>query len=81
MRPASAALTRHSTEVMLTLHDGYCAGNPTFDKFIHMASTHGGLNQINSATFIMTMTYRAKGPMKSRDILPTIEPGYWPGVR
>ena len=68
-------------EVMLTLHDGYCAGNPTFDKFIHMASTHGGLNQINSATFIMTMTYRAKGPMKSRDILPTIEPGYWPGVR
>jgi hypothetical protein len=68
-------------EVMIVLRDGYCAGNPDFDKFIHMASTHGGLNQVNSATFVMTMTGRTKGPIKTRDVLPTIEPGYWPPVR
>ena len=38
-------------DVMLTLRDGFCSGHTTFQKFITMASTHGGLNQINSATF------------------------------
>ena len=59
----------HTPEVLLALRDGYCAGNPEFEKYIHMASTHGGLNQINSATFVMTMTGRVKGPMKSQEIL------------
>jgi hypothetical protein len=71
----------HTPEVMVVLRDGYCAGNPFFENYIHMASTHGGLNQVNSATFVMTMTGRAKGPMKSKDLLGIIEPGYEPTVR
>jgi hypothetical protein len=71
----------NTPEVMLATKDGYCAGNPEFEKFIHMASTHGGLNQINSATFLMSMTGQTKHPIRSRDILPTIEPGYQPAVR
>ncbi|MDB5293660.1 MAG: hypothetical protein JWL69_4901 [Phycisphaerales bacterium] len=67
-------------DVMLVVRDGYCIGLPEYERFVHMASTHGGLNQRNSATFVMTMTGRVKGPMKSRDILRTIEPGYVPGV-
>jgi hypothetical protein len=71
----------HPPEVMLTLKDGYCAGLPEYEKFIHMASTHGGLNQINSATFVMTMTGRVKGPMKSKQVLSVLEPGFEPVVR
>ncbi|HET6247440.1 MAG TPA: hypothetical protein VFE47_07085 [Tepidisphaeraceae bacterium] len=71
----------HPPEVMLVIRDGYCAGNPAFEKYVHMASTHGGLNQINSATFLMSMTGRAKKPLKSAEVLPTIEPGFWPSVR
>jgi hypothetical protein len=67
-------------EVMLVLRDGYCAGLASYERFVQMASTHGGLNQRNSATFVMTMTGRVKGPMKSRDILKAIEPGYVPAV-
>lgn len=71
----------HPPEVLLCLHDGYCAGNPDFERFIHMASTHGGLNQVNSATFLLTMTGRAKGPLRSKDILPTVEPGFDPSLQ
>ena len=63
-------------DVMLTLRDGYCSGHTTFQKFITMASSHGGLNQINSATFLLTMTGRATHPMRSADIIPTVAPGY-----
>ena len=63
-------------DVMLTLRDGYCSGHTTFQKFITMASSHGGLNQINSATFLLTMTGRATHAMRSADIIPTIAPGY-----
>jgi hypothetical protein len=63
-------------DVMLTIRDGFCSGHTTFQKFITMASTHGGLNQINSATFLLTMTGRASKPLRSADIIPTVVPGY-----
>jgi hypothetical protein len=71
----------HPPEVMLTLKDGYCAGLPEYEKFITMASTHGGLNQLNSATPIMSMTGRVKGPLKSKQVLSVLEPGFEPAVR
>ena len=65
--------------VMFTTKDGYCAGLTGYEKYITMESTHGGLNQINSATFLMSMTDgRVTGPMRSRDILSHIEPGFEP---
>ena len=67
--------------VMFTLKDGYCAGLKQFESFIDMASTHGGLNQINSATFVMTMCAdRPLGPMRSRDVLNWLQSGFEPVV-
>jgi hypothetical protein len=63
-------------DVMLTLRDGFCSGHTTFQKFITMASSHGGVNQINSATFLMTMTGRATHALRGADIVPTVAPGY-----
>jgi hypothetical protein len=69
-------------EVMFTTHDGYCAGMPSFERFIKIESTHGSLNQINSATFLLTMTHRPEYPttMPTRDVMKTIEPTWRPGV-
>jgi hypothetical protein len=62
--------------VMITLHDGYAAGLASFEKMMKIASTHGGLNQINTATFVMSMTKRITHPMRTRDVLQTLEPNY-----
>jgi len=45
-----------------------------------MASTHGGLNQINSATFVMTMTGLLRGAVRHQDVIGDVEPGYEPRV-
>ena len=71
----------HPPEVMVAIRDGYCAGRPEFERFITMASTHGSLNQVNSATFVMSMTGRAKHPLRTGEVMATIEPGYVPPVR
>jgi len=62
--------------VMLSIKDGWCVGQPGFEHFITMASTHGGLNQQNSATFVMSMTGRVKAPMRTWDVMGILEPGY-----
>jgi hypothetical protein len=73
--------TINPPDVMLTIRDGFCCGHASLQTFIKMASTHGGLNQGNSATFLMTMTGRAAKPLRSRDVMATIEPGYLLPVR
>ena len=71
----------HPPEVMVTIRDGYSAGRGGFETFIHMASTHGSLNQVNSATFVMSMTGRVKRPMRTKDVMAAVAPGYLPTVR
>jgi hypothetical protein len=64
--------------VMLSIRDGFSAGLSEYEKYIKMLSTHGGLNQSNSATFLMTMTGRVTKSVRHQDVLRTIEPGYEP---
>jgi hypothetical protein len=68
-------------DVMITLQDGYYMGLGFLELFIDMESTHGGLDQMNSATFLMTMTGRANKALRSEDVLRTIEPGYIPPIK
>jgi hypothetical protein len=67
--------------VMLSLKDGYCAGYPEYENYIKMASTHGGLNQINSATFVITMTGRLHDAVRHQDVIQTLEPGFEPPLQ
>jgi predicted RND superfamily exporter protein len=67
--------------VLLSIKDGYYAGSPSYEKYIKMASTHGGLNQVNSATFVMTMTRRLKQATRHEDVIATVEPGFEPRVQ
>jgi hypothetical protein len=71
----------NTPEVLFTTFDGYTAGLPMFENFITMESTHASLNQINSATFLMSMTHRTHGPLRTKDVMPTIVPDYVPRVR
>jgi hypothetical protein len=64
--------------VLVSIRDGYHAGLPQYERYIRMLSTHGGLNQVNSATFVMTMTGRLARAVPQREILRTIAPGYEP---
>jgi len=66
--------------VLISVRDGYAMGKPELEKWIDMKSSHGGLNQVNSASFVMSMTNRLKGPLLPREVLPTLEPGRPPRV-
>ncbi len=69
------------SDLMITLKDGYMSGYPLFRAFIDMASSHGGLNQASSVTFLLSMTGRSNRPLRSSEVLQTIEPGYMPAIR
>jgi len=64
--------------VMVTTASGFYVGKPSFDRFIDMASTHGGLDQTDSASVLLTMTGRALHPLRTRNVMRTIEPEYDP---
>jgi hypothetical protein len=67
-------------DVIVSVRDGYSTGKPEYEKWIEMRSTHGGLNQINCATFVMSMTDRLKGPVLPREVLKILEPTERPRV-
>ena len=60
--------------VMLSFKDGYYCGKPEYERFITMKSTHGGLNQINSATFVMTMPPYEPGVIAERQVIEWLQP-------
>ena len=67
-------------DVMFTTRDGWCVGQVGLERYITMESTHGSLNQINTATFLMTMTGRVSKPLRIREVMPAIEPSWRPGA-
>lgn len=72
----------NTPEVMFTTRDGYTAGLASFERFITMNSTHGSLNQLNSATFLLTMTGRAPAarPLRIGEVMAQIAPDWRPRV-
>jgi len=67
-------LVQKPADLIVTLKDGFCHVSDAFDIFIDNAtSTHGSLNQANSATFIMTMLGPTPQPLRLEDILPALE--------
>ncbi len=65
---AHFAQVEHPPDVIVSLADGYYSGSKSFDGFAKVASTHGGLNYHNSATFIMTTLGPLPPVLRSRDI-------------
>lgn len=72
--------TQQTPQVMVTVKDGYCAGIEWFQWFVKMRSSHGGLNQVNSAAFLLTMTGPTPAAMRSGDVMDAIQPGFVPAV-
>ncbi|HEX8324550.1 MAG TPA: hypothetical protein VF595_11645 [Tepidisphaeraceae bacterium] len=55
--------------LMLSLKDDYYCGKPEYERFIKMASSHGGLNQINCASFVISSTPHFSRTVPHRRIL------------
>lgn len=68
-------------DLIVFFANGYCGGIEMFEWFIDMESTHGGIDQLNSATFVMSTREGIKGPLRIRDVMPRLVPGYQPQVR
>ena len=69
---AHFALMENPPDVLVSLDDRYYCGSDRFGGFVCVASTHGGLNWRNSATFFMTTARCVPGPLRSEDIPDTI---------
>ncbi len=65
---AHFGLVENPPDVIVSLFDRYCTGSGFFSGVMKRASTHGGLNWKNSATFIMSTAGTIKGPLRSEDI-------------
>ena len=74
--------TQQTPQVMVSVKDGFCAGIEWFQWFVNMHSSHGGINQINSAAFVTTMRPSAAPPavLRSRNVMDYIQPGFRPPV-
>ena len=70
---AFCGLVQKPADLIVCLKDGFCHGSDAFDAFIESASTHGSLNQSNSATFLMTMLGPTPQPLRLQDIMPALE--------
>ena len=70
---AHFALAENPPDVIVSLDDRYYNGSGFFAGAVKMASTHGGLNWRNSATFLMSTAGGVAGPLRSEDIPPVIE--------
>jgi hypothetical protein len=65
---AHFGIAQNTADVLVSLDDGYYNGAGGFAGAVKMASTHGGLNFKNSATFIMSSAGPIPGPLRSGDI-------------
>ncbi|MCC6660295.1 MAG: hypothetical protein IT437_05360 [Phycisphaerales bacterium] len=70
----------NTPDVLLTTRPGCYTGLSSFDWWVDMASTHGGLDQQDSATFLLTTTGRATAPLRTESVMHAIEPEYNPGI-
>lgn len=76
--------TQQTPQVMVTLRDGTCAGIGWFQWFVKMRSSHGGLNQVNSAAVLLTMRgvdgEALPEVLRSGEVLDAVAPGYVPQI-
>lgn len=66
-------LVQKPADLIVTLKDGWVHGSKFFQVMIGGAtSTHGGLNQINSMTFAMTMWDKLPKDMRLEEVMPAV---------
>ena len=66
-------LAENPPTVIVSLEDRFYSGSGSFAGAVRIASTHGGLNYRNSATFIMSTAGALRPVMRSRDVPGNLE--------
>jgi hypothetical protein len=65
---AHNGLVEHTPDVIVSLEDRFWSGSEAFGGAVTIASTHGGLNRVNSTAFIMSMAGDLPPYMRSREV-------------
>lgn len=58
-------------DILVSLKPGYYYGSGTFQRFVTIYSTHGALDAAQSLGFAMSTDGPLKGPIRSKDLLPS----------
>jgi len=67
-------LVKKPADLIVCLKDGYCHGSKLFEVMIGRAtSTHGSLNQLNSATFVLTMLGDLPAHLRLDEVMGQLE--------
>lgn len=61
-------LVQNPADVILSLHEGYCAGSRFFSTMITVASTHGALTRRSSVTFAMSNANKLPPLLRTADL-------------
>lgn len=65
-------------DVLLTTTPGWYAGLGSLERYIDMVSTHGGFDQTDSATFLMSTSTVGSGPVRTGNALRRADPEFNP---
>ena len=67
-------IVKKPADLIVCLRDGWCHGSDFFEVTIGGAtSTHGSLNQLNSATFVITMLGELPSALRPEEVMPALD--------
>jgi hypothetical protein len=62
----------NSADLVISLADGYYYGDRSFEKFVQLHGTHGGLSRESTVSFLMSSAFEAPAYSHPHEILPVI---------
>lgn len=62
----------NAADLVISLGDGYYTGDRSFEKFVQLHGTHGGLSRESTVSFLMSSAFEAPDYIRPHEILPTI---------
>lgn len=62
----------NTADVVISMADGYYYGDRTWEKFVKLHGTHGGLSRESTDAFLMSSAFEAPAFIRPQEVLPTI---------
>lgn len=62
----------NKADIVISMADGYYYGDKTFEKFVTLHGTHGGLSRESAVSFLMSSAFQAPEYTRPGEILPVI---------
>lgn len=63
---------QNPADIVISLADGYFAGDPALTKWVNLGGTHGGLSRASTVSFLMSSAFAAPEYVRPQEVLPLI---------